>query len=340
LKVFHIYRPSSLGDFCLILPIIYKLKSDNKNCKIIYISEKHSSNFAVQPADLSKITPYIDEFRTYRPSDSLCAKLKFFSSIKNLNKNAENILVYLTYKKPPHKILLDLFFFKAIFNSGTVGFKRAFLDSVVECFFVKCRSEFYRLARQVYPFVKIEEYALPQIMPKKSVRVIDEKYKNFVVFPFGKLQCNRWPLDNYAKLISKLVENGHKVTVIGGVHDVESLNYLGGRLSNKVSIECGLDFLELSNILDTVHFYIGSDSGPMHLAALHGVRCCAIFSDRDRRTDWRPFGSRHEIIKSNMSCGGCMLQTCYADPSECLEIITVDDVYSRITGMLLDEFKI
>jgi ADP-heptose:LPS heptosyltransferase len=240
----------------------------------------------------------------------------------------------------PYKILVDFIFFQSIFFFNTIGFKRAFYDSVIEIFSPKYRSEFYRLARQVFANVKMEEYAYPKIPGLTTARSFHEGCKNFVVFPFGKMQCNKWSLDRYVRLISKLIADGHKITVIGGIQDADSLDHLRDQLGNKVSIECELDFLKLSNLLKSVHYYIGSDSGPMHLSAIHGVRCCAIFSDRDRLTDWRPFGFGHKIIKSNMVCGGCMLQTCYANPSECLDRVTVDSVYNQIGIMLTDEVKI
>ena len=43
-------------------------------------------------------------------------------------------------------------------------------------------------------------------------------------------------------------------------------------------------------------FYLGHDSGPMHLAALAGVPCIAVFSARAKPGVWFPTGNNHRIF--------------------------------------------
>ena len=43
-------------------------------------------------------------------------------------------------------------------------------------------------------------------------------------------------------------------------------------------------------------FYLGHDSGPMHLAALAGVPCIAVFSARAKPGVWFPMGNDHRIF--------------------------------------------
>jgi ADP-heptose:LPS heptosyltransferase len=43
-------------------------------------------------------------------------------------------------------------------------------------------------------------------------------------------------------------------------------------------------------------FYLGHDSGPMHLAALAGTSCIAIFSARAKPGVWFPHGDGHRIF--------------------------------------------
>ena len=46
---------------------------------------------------------------------------------------------------------------------------------------------------------------------------------------------------------------------------------------------------ELSALLRAARLVVGNDSGPVHLAALHGVPTLAIFGPTDPRA-WRPLG--------------------------------------------------
>jgi len=48
--------------------------------------------------------------------------------------------------------------------------------------------------------------------------------------------------------------------------------------------------------MKNAQFFLGHDSGPMHLAALIEVPCVAIFSARAKPGVWFPFGSNNSIF--------------------------------------------
>ena len=67
-------------------------------------------------------------------------------------------------------------------------------------------------------------------------------------------------------------------------------------------------------------FYLGHDSGPMHLAALAGVPCIAVFSARAKPGVWFPTGNEHRIFypwelaskipaKAGLRSGGSSIQS-------------------------------
>jgi len=64
----------------------------------------------------------------------------------------------------------------------------------------------------------------------------------------------------------------------------------------------------------------------MHLAAAAGIPCVAIFSARDYRGLWEPYGENHKVLRFDVPCSGCGLEVCDKN-LECLNGIPVQQVY-------------
>ena len=60
---------------------------------------------------------------------------------------------------------------------------------------------------------------------------------------------------------------------------------------------CGVSEPRISALaMKDAAFYLGHDSGPMHLAALAGTSCVALFSARAKPGVWFPHGDGHRIF--------------------------------------------
>ena len=78
--------------------------------------------------------------------------------------------------------------------------------------------------------------------------------------------------------------------------------------------------------LKRCRFYLGNDSGAMHLAASTGIPCVAIFSSRESPGSWYPYGEGHTVFRTPIACEGCMLVECVDRSMECLASIRAADV--------------
>jgi ADP-heptose:LPS heptosyltransferase len=83
-------------------------------------------------------------------------------------------------------------------------------------------------------------------------------------------------------------------------------------------------------ILREAVFFIGHDSGPMHLAAAVGTACVAIFSARNKPNVWFPYGHQHRVIYHRTDCYGCGLEVCERFRKKCIASITVREVLQAI----------
>ena len=89
---------------------------------------------------------------------------------------------------------------------------------------------------------------------------------------------------------------------------------------------CGLSLAETAEAMKRCKFYFGNDTGTMHLAAVMGLRCVAIFSSQNAPDLWQPIGNGHIIVRKNISCEGCGLHVCKHNIPKCLANISVAEI--------------
>ena len=89
---------------------------------------------------------------------------------------------------------------------------------------------------------------------------------------------------------------------------------------------CGkLSVYGAANLLGECDLYLGNDTGTMHIAAMAGTSCLALFSARDYPGQWYPYGNKHKVFRKPVDCEGCMLEVCDRD-NLCLRKISVGEV--------------
>lgn len=156
--------------------------------------------------------------------------------------------------------------------------------------------------------------------------------------PGSKQQAKRWPVERYGELGRRLIEEaGANVAIVGGPDEAQIGAVLGrawppGRWVNAAG---KLTVLESAALLRGCLFYVGNDTGAMHLAAAVGTRCVAVFSAREPARSWEPYGENHIVLRRDVPCQNCYLSTCGVEQLRCLTGIPVDDVWAACRRMLV-----
>jgi ADP-heptose:LPS heptosyltransferase len=80
---------------------------------------------------------------------------------------------------------------------------------------------------------------------------------------------------------------------------------------------------------------VTGDTGPMHLAVAVGTPVIALFAVSDYRRSGPAYDlARHVVIQKWRTCDPCLSKRCpYAEPI-CMENISVDEVFSALTGVM------
>jgi ADP-heptose:LPS heptosyltransferase len=156
--------------------------------------------------------------------------------------------------------------------------------------------------------------------------------------PGSKMPAKRWFLPRFIEVCHRIVAQHERAAllVLGGAEDRELGLAIESALgADRVRNLAGqTDIIESAAALARCAMYVGNDTGTMHLAASMGVPCVAIFTSRDNRDTWSPWGDQHAVLRRDLGCSGCMLERCEREKMRCLELISVDDVWREVARRL------
>ncbi|MCD6569583.1 MAG: glycosyltransferase family 9 protein [Deltaproteobacteria bacterium] len=155
------------------------------------------------------------------------------------------------------------------------------------------------------------------------------------IFPNAGSKNREWSISNYIKLSNWLIsEYRAQIVIIGGRKDNEHDQIIRQNIQNNIAFLSGTTTLnETAAILQKCHMYIGSDSGPMHLAAAMGtpvieISCHPKNSDPNHPNSpirFGPWKVPHIIIQPEKALlpytNGCTATTAH-----CINQITIDQV--------------
>lgn len=142
-----------------------------------------------------------------------------------------------------------------------------------------------------------------------------------------------WPLENFAAIAQKFIDEGEKVTCIGRGGDGL---VPGNDMRGKTSIP------EMAGIIKNAKLFIGIDSLPMHIAQTFDVPGICFFGCIDPAL--RIYSDNMSGIKAaNLACLGChhrkpppttVTAQCETGTLDCIKKVGVEQMWSAINGLL------
>jgi len=141
---------------------------------------------------------------------------------------------------------------------------------------------------------------------------------------YGSAKC--WPPSRFAEVANRLRSEADADVILFGTAAEASV-------STAIAVEMRTPPVDLTGrtaiadlpaLLSQCHFFIGNDSGAMHVAAAVGLPVVAVFGPTD------PFGTepvtpRCSIVQQKPYCSPCFLRRCPTD-HRCMTAITADMV--------------
>lgn len=154
------------------------------------------------------------------------------------------------------------------------------------------------------------------------------------IHPGAKREIKRWPSLYFSELLD-LVRNklGLNVLLLGSAGESSLLSEIATRSGPGVYISAGdvpLDLMPLC--LSRARFFVGNDSGPLHMAVMMGMPTYSFFGSSDvRRTGpFSPGNTEHRTFTDPVPCAPCGDFKTKCSHLSCLVGVTPNVVFDEI----------
>ncbi len=182
------------------------------------------------------------------------------------------------------------------------------------------------------------DFPIPQNDQKIASQIVGMNNRSkIVIHPFSRASARMWGINNFKKLIHKLVSNDNVTVYVIGAKD--EMAFASQFKWNNNIINCiGKTSLYTSiALIKQADVFIGNNSGPQYFAAYSGIKTCVIFGYTDNYLRWQPKVKKGNFIPISIpvDCGFCELMECNNEKGHlCMQAITVDMVYDHIKQWL------
>jgi len=145
----------------------------------------------------------------------------------------------------------------------------------------------------------------------------------------------RWPAERFADLASRLQGHGVTVAIAFGPGERHLADPTLKAVPEALAVDGGaLGLRRLCGAFARCDVVVAADTGPLHLAAIAGSRCVALFGPKDpERYGPRGHGNvSHEVLFHDVPCRPCKRRDC-ATP-QCVLGLQTDQVEAAVLRQL------
>jgi len=326
-KSIIIFRSGLIGDTIVAIPAIHEIKKNNTQNKIIYVSFKENKEH-LEPINIIGSTKFVDLFLILRTYNKILLLIDLLTLIFYIisSKNCE--VFHLETSEFNYKFKKKFFNFFGVKN---FYFESTYINKKISIRLLNIVNQRYPISissqKEELSFNAINDY----FELKQSVEFNQKKIQFYIIAACTNFKSKLWDKDNYI-LIAKELYNRHNLIPVlyGSKNDfdyceqiINELNF-GYNFAGVFTISQSLFFLK------NAKFYLGNDTGVMHMASMMNILCFTIFSSIEKDDKWLPYGNRHINFKTPIICEGCKLKVCINYDNLCIKSIQPSDVLNAI----------
>ena len=344
-----VFRFSAMGDVVLLVPVISSFVAAYPDVEVTVVTRpKYASLFT----DMERVIPFPADVD--HTSNGIFGMRDLF---KKLLKKASYDLVLDMHDHIRTIMLRNLFKVFAgrvlVFDKGRKDKKAITRKENKSQTPLIHTVERYRIAfeKAGFPFVILPPpyFALRENIKAETTEWLVKngisKNGNWIgVAPFAMHASKIWPLNNYAVVISRLIERSQSRFFLfgGGATEIAFFKDLQQKFPEHVVVVAGqLKLKQEVALIEMLDLMLCVDSSNMHLAALTGTPVLSIWGGTHTDVGFGPYGrdekSIIQISRNELTCRPCSVygrESCYRGDFACLTWITPEQVVNRIAETL------
>jgi heptosyltransferase-3 len=298
-----IFRRGSIGDAVVSIPALNAIANAHPDTQRWILTNMPVMESAAPIADVLHNSTLVQGFINMPRGGGGWSDLA--AAIRRVRELAPQVLYYLSEPSGRLARLKERAFFALCGIRYVVGAP----DAASTGTYRKCpsglwESESQRLLRAIGAESQPEDWTFPFTGAERveaAAALNGWPGKNrYILFSLGaKLPDKDWGNPNWTRVLDRLsaAAPGLGIVAIGAANESERSRAILAAWKGPTLDLCGRTPPRISALVgERASFYLGHDSGPMHLAALVGTPCIAIFSARAKPGVWFPRGSRNRIF--------------------------------------------
>ncbi len=340
-----IVKVSALGDVVHALPVLAYLKSADPHMQIDWLVEEPFSPFLDDHPLIDNL--YRINTKAWRKSGVMASLKGVFSIIRAVRKSRYDCVLDLQGNaKSGMFTLASGAALRFGFDKGGVRESLNLLATNRKAtlgandYHVTDRS--LAIAKAAFPAGTELINAGPLPVDDASATRVDEKLKMealanaaLVVLHYGTTWVTKhWPLVSWQALANRLIDElgVRPILTWGNDQELSAVQSIQQACNNRALVWPRGSLKDLTALLARVDLVVGSDTGPVHIAAAVGTATVSIFRVTDPRRN-APRGSQHSHVSTSMDCSACLQKKCELD-TECGLSISVDSVFDMVKAHL------
>jgi ADP-heptose:LPS heptosyltransferase len=164
-------------------------------------------------------------------------------------------------------------------------------------------------------------------------RALDPEADIAVLQPGTTWKNKRWSLGRLAEVGRALAANDGFVPVVAwGPGEQSDASHVVGLIGERGVLAPPTTIRQLAALLQRSRLYVGTDSGPMHLASAIGVPTVGLFGPSDP-AHFSPYRPPARVVRRELACSPCGEPACRYKTMECMESIDVPEVLEAIRAV-------
>ena len=302
-----IFRIGSLGDTVVALPCFHRIARSFPDSRRILITDSPGSQKVAPVKSVLGDSGLIHEAIYFAPPPR---RLRDFLTLRaRIRQTGATTLIYVADRNLA-ATLRDVWFLRTCGIRRVIGapvasdLRHLRIDPITG----DTEREAERLARCLSPLgtIDLTDPAMwdlrlqPSELSVADAALAPLRGCNFIAVGLGgKVQMKDWGNDNWSTLLQMMAARYSDIGLVfvGSGDEFDRSAGLAAHWPGPTLNLCGrLAPRESAAAMRRALFFLGHDSGPMHLAAAVGISCVAIFGPMNMPKWWHPFGPQHRII--------------------------------------------
>jgi len=329
-----IILPNWIGDVVMSLPVLEKSREIFKDSNIKILIRNDIYPLIEENCKFLNISPIFYNKKDFKTTLKIIKKLgrDKFDIAFILPRSYR--MFFIAYFSKINKIFSYGDFFKNIFLTKSIKRDKEALSQHRVFYYLNILKLYKNFSNNIKPQLKISSDNI-----KWSDRFLEEnKLKDKIIIginpgsTYGEAKC--WNKDNYLNLLIKLnqLKKNLYFLIFGGKDNIK-YNAIFNNIKNSLNLTGKLSLDKSAALIKQCTIFITNDTGPMHIADALEVDIIAIFGPTDPN-ETPPFTKRKYLLYKQLECSPCKERVCPKNNNECMNIISVDDVFENVKNIL------